>query len=155
MILKKKGGEKNEIDRKSGRVKEKAWTRLDRRRQPCTVCSRHQATAALGSGDSERWPQRFVLMWLYWSNRLRLPPLYVPWEGPCWERQRWWNTVTPTVRRLTSKETQHSESLKPEEACGIVHVDLGMTAAVRESLSKPATWWAVVSHCCPTTLAHS
>lgn len=46
------------------------------------------------------------------------------------------DSVTPAVTKLTSEETQHSVSLKPEEACGVVYVDLGMTAAVQGELEQ-------------------
>lgn len=46
------------------------------------------------------------------------------------------DTVAPTVTKLTLEETQHSVSLKPEEACGVVYVDLGMTAAVQGDLEQ-------------------
>ncbi|KAF8656508.1 hypothetical protein HU200_060677 [Digitaria exilis] len=41
------------------------------------------------------------------------------------------DTVAPTVMKLTSEESQHSESLRPEEAQAILYVDLGMTAAMQ------------------------
>ncbi|CAM0950660.1 unnamed protein product [Alopecurus aequalis] len=44
--------------------------------------------------------------------------------------------VTPAVTKPTSEETQHSVSLKPEEACGVVYVDLGITAAVQGELEQ-------------------
>lgn len=41
------------------------------------------------------------------------------------------DTVAPTVTKLTSEESQHLESLKPEEARAILYIDLGMTAAMQ------------------------
>ncbi|CAN6203933.1 unnamed protein product [Urochloa humidicola] len=41
------------------------------------------------------------------------------------------DTVAPAVTKLTSEESQHSESLKPEEARGVLYIDLGMTAAMQ------------------------
>jgi CCR4-NOT transcription complex subunit 10 len=41
------------------------------------------------------------------------------------------DTVAPTVTKLTSEESQRSESLKPEEARGVLYIDLGMTAAMQ------------------------
>nr|CAB3452942.1 unnamed protein product [Digitaria exilis] len=41
------------------------------------------------------------------------------------------DTVAPTVTKLTSEESQDSESLKPEEARAILYIDLGMTAAMQ------------------------
>uniref|UniRef100_A0A0A9CJ41 CCR4-NOT transcription complex subunit 10 n=1 Tax=Arundo donax TaxID=35708 RepID=A0A0A9CJ41_ARUDO len=46
------------------------------------------------------------------------------------------DSVTPAVTKLTSEESQHSESLKPEEACGVLYIDLGMTAAVQGELEQ-------------------
>jgi len=41
------------------------------------------------------------------------------------------DTVAPAVTKLTSEESQHLESLKPEEARGVLYIDLGMTAAMQ------------------------
>ncbi|CAL5065371.1 unnamed protein product [Urochloa decumbens] len=41
------------------------------------------------------------------------------------------DTVAPAVTKLTSEESQHSESLKPEEARGVLYIDLGMTHAMQ------------------------
>ncbi|XP_048529624.1 CCR4-NOT transcription complex subunit 10-like [Triticum urartu] len=46
------------------------------------------------------------------------------------------DSVTPAMTKLTSEESQHSMSLKPEEACGVLYVDLGMTAAVQGELEQ-------------------
>jgi CCR4-NOT transcription complex subunit 10 len=41
------------------------------------------------------------------------------------------DTVAPAVTKLTSEEPQQSESLKPDEARGVLYIDLGMTAAMQ------------------------
>ncbi|KQJ86920.1 CCR4-NOT transcription complex subunit 10 isoform X1 [Brachypodium distachyon] len=42
----------------------------------------------------------------------------------------------PAVTKLTSEESQHSLSLSPEDACAVVYVDLGMTAAMQGDLEQ-------------------
>ncbi|XP_062194772.1 uncharacterized protein LOC133897952 [Phragmites australis] len=46
------------------------------------------------------------------------------------------DSVTPALTKPTSEESQHSESLKPEEARGVLYIDLGMTAAVQGELEQ-------------------
>ncbi|XP_062198997.1 uncharacterized protein LOC133901597 [Phragmites australis] len=46
------------------------------------------------------------------------------------------DSITPAVTKLTSEESQHSESLKPEEAQGVLYIDLGMTAAMQGELEQ-------------------
>ncbi|XP_006665031.1 CCR4-NOT transcription complex subunit 10 [Oryza brachyantha] len=41
------------------------------------------------------------------------------------------DSVAPVVTKLSSGESQYPESLKPEEAQGVLYIDLGMTAAVQ------------------------
>ncbi|KAJ1288535.1 hypothetical protein BS78_02G096400 [Paspalum vaginatum] len=40
------------------------------------------------------------------------------------------DSVATAVTKLTTEESQHSDSLKPEEARGVLYIDLGMTAAM-------------------------
>ncbi|KAK3129247.1 hypothetical protein QOZ80_6BG0474790 [Eleusine coracana subsp. coracana] len=46
------------------------------------------------------------------------------------------DSITPAVTQLNSEESQHSESLKPEEARGVLYIDLGMTAAMQGELEQ-------------------
>uniref|UniRef100_A0A0D9XB97 CCR4-NOT transcription complex subunit 10 n=1 Tax=Leersia perrieri TaxID=77586 RepID=A0A0D9XB97_9ORYZ len=46
------------------------------------------------------------------------------------------DSVAPVVTKLPSGESQYSESLKPEEAQGVLYIDLGMTAAVQGELEQ-------------------
>uniref|UniRef100_A0A0E0QMZ0 CCR4-NOT transcription complex subunit 10 n=1 Tax=Oryza rufipogon TaxID=4529 RepID=A0A0E0QMZ0_ORYRU len=46
------------------------------------------------------------------------------------------DSVAPVVTKLSSGESQYSESLKPEEAQGVLYIDLGMTAAVQGELEQ-------------------
>jgi CCR4-NOT transcription complex subunit 10 len=41
------------------------------------------------------------------------------------------DSITSVVAKLNSDEPQHSESFKPEEARGVLYIDLGMTAAMQ------------------------
>uniref|UniRef100_A0A0A9CFH9 CCR4-NOT transcription complex subunit 10 n=1 Tax=Arundo donax TaxID=35708 RepID=A0A0A9CFH9_ARUDO len=46
------------------------------------------------------------------------------------------DSVTPAVTKLTLEESQHSEGLKPEEARGILYINLGMTAAMQGEVEQ-------------------
>ncbi|KAL6854587.1 hypothetical protein ACP4OV_019149 [Aristida adscensionis] len=46
------------------------------------------------------------------------------------------DSVAPTVTKLPADESQHSGSLNPEEARGVLYIDLGMTAAVQGELEQ-------------------
>ncbi|GJN11677.1 hypothetical protein PR202_ga29886 [Eleusine coracana subsp. coracana] len=46
------------------------------------------------------------------------------------------DSITQAVTKLNSEELQHSESLKPEEARGVLYIDLGMTAAMQGELEQ-------------------
>ncbi|KAG8049575.1 hypothetical protein GUJ93_ZPchr0009g1823 [Zizania palustris] len=53
------------------------------------------------------------------------------------------DSVTPVVPKMCSAESQYSESLKPEEAQGVLYVDLGMIAAMQGELEQSSD---LVSH---------
>ncbi|KAL6638909.1 hypothetical protein ACP70R_023545 [Stipagrostis hirtigluma subsp. patula] len=46
------------------------------------------------------------------------------------------DSVAPAVTKLPADESQHSGSLNPEEARGVLYIDLGMTAAVQGELEQ-------------------
>jgi len=46
------------------------------------------------------------------------------------------DSVAPSVTKLATEESEHSESLRPEEARGVLYIDLGMTAAMQGEVEQ-------------------
>lgn len=46
------------------------------------------------------------------------------------------DSVAPSVTKLATEEFEHSESLRPEEARGVLYIDLGMTAAMQGEVEQ-------------------